>query len=76
MKVSMNGLRRNLSMEFNLVVTAFNLGDMEEIRNSLENMRSYLNALNSVYSEDGDKDFTDIYEQVQLRHVQGGDDGR
>lgn len=66
MKVSMNGLRRNLSIELNTSIHAFNIGDNEELKNSLENIRSYVGALNSVYDEDDKEGFSDLSDKIIL----------
>ena len=61
MKVSMNGLRKNLSYDFIDLLESFKVRPSKETIDCLDNIRDYIATLNLVYSEvEEDVDSLDI----------------
>ncbi len=54
MKVSVDGLRRNMARAYSKTVNGYQFNDMKEIKEGLDDMRQMIGAFMCMYSNDPD----------------------
>ena len=70
MKVSFDGLRRNIAGSFNEMVRKLDGADLRESQmEAIENLRGSIGGLLSIYDSTADNDFHDLSDRVKLLHI-------
>jgi len=65
MKVSVDGLRRNLGRVFNEAVDAFKNDDRATMKDALWGLRQMIGGMMCVYSDDPDDLFSNMTDEAQ-----------
>jgi hypothetical protein len=64
MKVSMDGLRKNLAAAYRKTVDGYRMMDQVTLREGLRELRSMIAGLMCIYSEDPDDMMTDMTDEA------------